>query len=257
MNEDDSAKRPATELPAKLDEAEYIARLRSGDEDALDELSTWLCKNLPRYIVAARGYRLEKAPVRDEDVEEWAADLALHIRKNLPRFSYGGPRSFIKWVARILINKVSNELKKRRSLPRLVEFSEEEIALNDQVTEMLPDYEATFLDAPEPDEQGATVSAEGPSPTAEMKINRRALSLLGDRDRWILIETLTEDKDYGTIAREELAREYQGGPVPEEVLKKQISNLRQLRSRAEKRLRKIKSDLEEGKPVRRKRTRSS
>lgn len=257
MNEDDSAKRSTTELPAKLDEAEYITRLKSGDEDASDELSTWLCKTLPRYVVAARGYRLEEAPVRDEDVEEWAADLALHIRKNLHRFSYDGPRSFIKWVNTILIHKVSDELKKRRSLPRLVEFSEEEIALNDQVTKILPDYEATFLNAPELDEQGATASAEEASPTAEKKITLLALSLLDDRYRWILISTLTEDEDYETIAREELAREYQGRPVPEEVLKKQISNLRQLRSRAEKRLRKIRSDLEAGKPVRRKRTRSS
>lgn len=260
MNEDDSARGPATDLRAKLDDAEFIARLQSGDEDALDELTAWLCLKLPGFITSGFWQTPKNANVPTEHVHTLVTDLLFQIRTRLHRFEYRGPRSFLNWMRVVIRNKVIDELRKRGSPPKTVEFSEEEhslIRLFEHTTDVLPDYEVNFSASPASNEQGADDLVPAEPRSAEEELALRALTHLDDRYRWILISTLKEGKDYETIAREELAREYRGAPIPDEALKRRIVTLRQLRSRAEKRFSQIMADLRAGKRVRKKRTRSS
>lgn len=260
MNEDDSAKRREIELRAKLEEAEFIARLQSGDEEALDELTEWLYKKLPGLINAAFWQRFKAANITPEVVENWAVELLFHIRTRLHRYEYRGPRTFLNWMRTVIRNKVIDELRKRGSPPKTIEFSEEEHSLTrlfEHATDIFPDYEVNFPVGTVSNEQGADELAPAGPLSAEEELAVRTLTHLDDRYRWILMSMLKEGKDYETIAREELAREYRGVPIPDGALKRGIVALRQLRSRALKRFSQIMADLRAGKRVRKKRTRSS
>lgn len=260
LNEDDSVKRPATELRAKLDDADFVARLQSGDEDALDELTAWLYLKLPGFITFIFRHKIKNENVTTEHVHKWATDLLFQIRTRLHRYEYRGPRTFLNWMRTVIRNKVIDELRKHGSPPKTVEFSEEEHSLTslfEHATDVFPDYEVNFPIGTVSNEQGADELAPAGPLSAEEELALRALTYLDDRYIWILISTLKEGKDYETIAREELAREYQGAPIPDGALKRRIVALRQLRSRAMKRFSQIMADLRAGKRVRKKRTRSS
>ncbi|HEV2800369.1 MAG TPA: hypothetical protein VGW12_07725 [Pyrinomonadaceae bacterium] len=260
MNEDDSAKHPATDLRAKLDDAEFIARLQSGDEDALDELTAWLYLKLPGFITSGFWQTPKNTNVPTEHVHTLVTDLLFQIRTRLHRFEYRGPRSFLNWMRAVIRNKVIDELRKRGFPPKTVEFSEEEHSLTslfEYTTDVLPDYEVNSPVGTVSNEQGAgDLDSAGPR-SDEVKLALLALIYLDDRYRDILVSLLKEHKDYETIAREELAREYRGAPMTEAALKRRIVALRQLRSRAMKRFSQIMADLRAGKRVRKKRTRSS
>jgi RNA polymerase sigma factor (sigma-70 family) len=234
MNDDEAAN-----FREKLNNADYIARLKAGDEDALYEFSEWLYRKLPSHI--ARKFRQNIA-----DAEDLASILVLHIRDRLDRFkeiSHKG--AFEDWMYKVVRNKVLDEIDKRKTADNkdLRELYELEIKIRDFINKNLPSYEDDILrvleeasalrmleskgqDEEEDVEPEDSVVEENDS-LEKIEARRRFLSLSKSDKSILLIRAVAEYED---IARDDLARE--GKLITEKNMKAKLNALYKRHERA-------------------------
>jgi len=113
---------PMAPAPAVPDDRQLVARLRSGDEAAYEEV-------LRRYEV--KVYNLTRGMTRnDDDAQDAMQDTFLSVFKNIGRFK--GDSSLSTWIYRIAVNSALMKLRKRRRDDR-----------NVSIDEYMPDFDDT------------------------------------------------------------------------------------------------------------------
>ena len=229
MNEEDAAR-----VRAQFNDADYIARLKSRDEDVSDEFLEWLYWKLPRHI----AYKFNKPSA---DAEDLASIAALHVWEKLDRFKeIAHEGAFEHWIYRVVYNRVLDELDRlegataedRQYLKERREIYELEIRLRDFLNRVMPQHEEAVLGLIGVGGQGGV---EEPSP--EKKEALRRFLRLSESERSILILRDILNYEYEDIARDELVAE--GKPVMEGRLKLKRDAVYKRYGRAQEKIREI------------------
>jgi RNA polymerase sigma-70 factor (ECF subfamily) len=115
--------------PAEADTLEILRRIRADDERGWDELYRRYHDPLLFAVRARMGPRL-RAALESEDVFQ---SVALAALRALPRFEYRGPGSLLRYLRRLVANKIrdradSVRAQKRRGAVPLDEVHSAEIA---------------------------------------------------------------------------------------------------------------------------------
>ena len=169
-------------------EKELIARCRTGDSEAWDEL-------FDLYYPAAGRFIRQVAPFTTaEDVEEICQEVFLAVVRNLNSFL--GHSRFQTWLFRIAANKARDFHEKQRAARRGGGVAPFSLDAEDEANGLKPDPASGL---PGPDSQ--LMSEE------QMAMVRLALDQLGDPCREII-----ELKYFGDLSYEEIAHELRLNP---------------------------------------------
>lgn len=232
MNDEDAAR-----VRANFNDAGYIARLKSGDEDATDEFIEWLYWKLPRYIT----HKFKKSPA---DAEDFASIAAQHVHSKLDRFGeIKHEGAFEDWIYKVVYHRVLDELdreegasaEKRQEIKGRRKAYEAEIKLRDFLNKSLPQHEAAILDIIE--SKGREGEEKGSTEKEGALDNFLTLS---ESQKSILILRDVLNFGYEDIARDELAAE--GKPVTETRLKLKLAAIYKRYDRAKERMESLKQE---------------
>lgn len=230
MNDEDAAR-----VRANFDDADYIERLKSRDEDVSDKFLEWLYFKLPRYI----AHKFNKSPA---DAEEHASIAVWHVWEKLDRFreiTHKG--AFEDWIYKVVYRRVLDELDRlegataedRRYIKERREAYELEIRFRDFLNKVMPQHEEAVLGLIEL--KGQEGEEEQLSPE-EIEVLRRILRV-SESERSILILRDFLNFEYEDIARDELAAE--GKPVTEGRLKLKLAAVYKRYGRAHEKIREM------------------